>query len=50
MKMQKSAIFVNKNLKINIWKIKNIVKLEIIVINTGEYRSTPHRILVIVKY
>ena len=25
-------IFVNKNLKINMWKIKNIVKLEIIVI------------------
>ena len=44
MKMQKSAIFVNKNLKINIWKIKNIVKLEIIVINTGEYRSISHRI------
>ena len=32
MKMQKSVIFVKKNLKINIWKIKNIVKLEIIVI------------------
>ena len=31
MKMQKSVIFVNKNLKINIWKIKNIIKLEIIV-------------------
>ena len=32
MKMQKSVIFVKKNLKINIWKLKNIVKLEIIVI------------------
>ena len=32
MKMQKFAIFVNKSLKINILKIKNIVKLEIIVI------------------
>ena len=32
LKMQKSVIFVKKNLKINIWKIKNIVKLEIIVI------------------
>ena len=30
--MQKSVIFVNKNLKINIWKIKNIVKIEIIFI------------------
>ena len=35
MKMQKSALFVKKNLKINIWKIKNIVKLEIIVIIQG---------------
>ena len=32
MKTQKSVIFVNKNLKINIWKVKNIVKLEITVI------------------
>ena len=32
MKMQKSGIFVNKNLKINILKVKNILKLEIIVI------------------
>ena len=32
MKMQISVIFVNKNFKINICKIKNIVKLEIIVI------------------
>ena len=32
MTMQKSVTFVNKNLKINIWKITNIVKLEIIVI------------------
>ena len=32
MKMQKSVTFVKKNLKINIWKIKNIIKLEIIVI------------------
>ena len=31
MKMQKSVIFVKKNLKISISKIKNIVKLEIIV-------------------
>ena len=30
--MQKSDLFVKKDLKINIWKIKNIVKLEIIVI------------------
>ena len=32
MKIQKSAIFVNKNLKINMRKIKNIVKSGIIVI------------------
>ena len=32
MKTQKSVIFVKKNLKINIRKIKNIVKLEIIAI------------------
>ena len=32
MKMQKSAILVKKNFKLNIWKIKNNVKLEIIVI------------------
>ena len=32
MKMQKFAIFVNKNLKINILKIKNIVKLKTLVI------------------
>ena len=32
MKMQKVAIFVNKSLKINILKIKNIVKLEMIFI------------------
>ena len=32
MKMQKSDKFVTKNLKINICKIKNIIKLEIIVI------------------
>ena len=46
MKMQKSVIFVKENLKINIWKIKNLAKLEIIAIiqestclgkNTGKY-------------
>ena len=42
MKMQKSVIFVKKNLKIDIRKIKNIVKLEIIVI--GEYRGATHSI------
>ena len=35
MKMQKSVIFVKKKLKINIRKINNIVKLEIIVIIQG---------------
>ena len=34
-KMQISVIFVKKNLKINIWKIKNMVKLDIIVIIQG---------------
>ena len=33
--IEKIVIFVNKNLKINIWKIKNIIKLEIIVIIQG---------------
>ena len=32
MKMYKSVIFVKKNLKIYIWKIKNIINLGIIVI------------------
>ena len=32
MKMHKSVIFVNKNLKINVERKKNIVKLEIVVI------------------
>ena len=35
MKMQKSVIFVKRNLKVNMWQIKNIVKLEIIVIIQG---------------
>ena len=35
MKMLKSVIFVKQNLKIYILKIKNIVKLEIIVIIQG---------------
>ena len=35
MKMQKSVIFVKKDLEITIWKIKNIVKLVIIVIIQG---------------
>ena len=33
--IEKTVIFVNKDLKINIWKIKNITKLEIIVIIQG---------------
>ena len=35
MKMLEFVIFVKENLKINIWKIKDIVKLEIIVIIQG---------------
>ena len=30
--MQKSAVFIKKNVKMNMWKIKNIVKIEIIAI------------------
>ena len=40
-KMQKSVIFVKKNLKINMWKIKDIVKLEIIVITQGNIEVLP---------
>ena len=35
MKMEKSVIFVKKDFKINISKVNNIVKLEIIVIIQG---------------
>ena len=35
MKMQQSVILVKKNLKISIWKIKNTIKLEIIVFIQG---------------
>ena len=35
MKMPKSVIFVKKNLKINMWKIKSIRDLEIVVIIYG---------------
>ena len=35
MKMQESVIFVKKNLKIDISKIQNILRLEIIVIMQG---------------
>ena len=40
-KMQKSVIFVKKNLKINMWKIKDFVKLEIIVITKGNIEVLP---------
>ena len=40
MKMQKSVVFVKKNLKINMWKIKDIPKLETI----GKYRGAAHSI------
>ena len=39
--MQKSVTFVNKNWKINIGKIKNIVKLEITVIIEGDIEVLP---------
>ena len=38
MKIQKPVLFVKKNLKINIWEIKNIVKLGIIVIMQGNIK------------
>ena len=38
-KMQKFVIFVKKNLKINMGKIKNIVKLEVISIIQGVVHS-----------
>ena len=44
MKMQKSAIFVKKNLKIIMLKIKNIVKIKDHCIYTGEYRDSTHSI------
>ena len=48
MKMRKSVIFVKKNLETNIWKIKNIFKLEIIVQgivhHAGKYRVAAHSI------
>ena len=42
MKIQ-NMLYLSKKVSINIWKIKNIVKLEIIVI-TAKYRSTGHNI------
>ena len=39
-KMQKFVIFVKKNLKIKMGKIKNIVKLEVIAIVQGVVHST----------
>ena len=46
MKIQKAVIFVKKNLKINIWKIKNIVKLKISHYShyREEYRGAAHSI------
>ena len=34
-KIQKSAIFVKKNLMIEMWNIKNIIKLDIIALTQG---------------
>ena len=44
MKMQKYVIFLKKNVKINTWQIKNIVKLEILAIYTWQYRVASHKI------
>ena len=38
----KSVIFVKKNLKINIWKIKKYCKVRDHCHYTGEYRGAPH--------
>ena len=43
-KMQKYVISVTKNLKVNMCKIKDILKLEIIVIMLGEYKDAAHSI------
>ena len=45
MKLQKSVIFIKKNLKINMWKIK----LEIVIIIQGKHRVVVH-IIYILKY
>ena len=45
MKLQKSVIFIKKNLKINMWKIK----LEIVIIIQGKHRAVVH-IIYILKY
>ena len=42
MKMQKSVISVKKNLKINIWKIKEYHKVRDHCHYTGEYRDFVH--------
>ena len=45
MKLQKSVIFIKKNLKINMWKIK----LEIVIIIQEKHRVVVH-IIYILKY
>ena len=42
--MQKSVIFLKKILKIDMWKIKNIVKVRDHCHYTGEYRGATHSI------
>ena len=42
--MQKSVLFVKKNLKINMWKLKIIKKFEIIVTIHGENKGAAHSI------
>ena len=44
MKIQKYVIFVKKNLERNFWKMKSIVKLQIIAIIQKKYRNTPQNI------
>ena len=44
MKIQKIVVFVKKNLKANIWKIKKYCKVRYHCHYTGEYRSATHSI------
>ena len=44
MKIQKSVVFVKKNLKVNIWKIKKYCRVSEHCHYRGEYRGAAHSI------